>query len=142
LIAAQVVLTYNRIFPKFSIWLTCIIPGRDRDKNFTDEEKELYQLIRDRADVIHTMTRGTTTQEIIHKSNMCMIDNTDQLLSYWNGHKSHSSVFSTINYADKLDKPITIVNPFNTAMRYDYRDVMTDTLPAESNIKHVLESAT
>lgn len=120
LLAGLAVINFNKTF-KQNIKLICCIPGKNQTEKFTDKEKEIYDYILKNSNEIIQLSENVCSAKEFKERNQYMIDNSDELLSYWNGQKTHSGTYSAISYAYKKDKKITVVNPLNLNMRYDYR---------------------
>ena len=78
--------------------LDLILPCRDQDAKWRDEDKQLYRRLIKEADT-YTYVQEEYTKDCFHKRNRMLVDGADFCIAYYDG--SPSGTGYTVNYAKK-----------------------------------------
>lgn len=78
-------------------------------EHYTDFEVKLYNDLLSNYNIIK-VSNDPCTPEVLKRRNRKMVDEGDEVLAIWNGSKK-SGTYSTIHYAKKKEKKVTILNP-------------------------------
>jgi len=119
LLVGLAVIKFNKDFGK-RIQLQCVIPCSNQTQYYHEDEIKIYNEILESADTVVIMTHKLCDPNVLKKCNRFIIDNSDELLSYWDGQKFKSNSFDMIRYAVSTCTLVNIINPFNLNMRYEY----------------------
>lgn len=107
MICAEIVLELKE---KYDITLECAIPCRNQSEKWNKKQKERYNALLPKADVI-TYLQDEYTRGCMQRRNKYMADKSQYVIAVWNGSKSGTA--NTIKYAEKLKRNIIIIDPNN-----------------------------
>lgn len=93
----------------YDIKLHCAVPCRNQEAKWLPESKRLYKSILDRADLVILVTDAPYSPWLMQARNHYIVEMSDQLLAVWDG--SRGGTANCIDYAQKMQKPITVVQP-------------------------------
>ena len=113
IIAAEAVLALKEAKKDASIELVCVKPFEEQNKSFSSPWKEKYEQIIKQADGIIVMGNNYY-KGCFHKRNCYMVDNSDVVLTYFDGQKGGTS--STLSYANKKGKRIVNIEEYGVQM--------------------------
>lgn len=102
-------LNYKKANPEKEIILECAIPCRNHSSRWKKVDKDLYDKILKRADMVTLVSNTDYKPWVMQKRNEYMVDHCDLLLGIWDG--SNSGTGHCIKYAKKQGKQIQIVHP-------------------------------
>lgn len=111
--AAEIVLDLKKIFP--GIVLECAIPCETQAVKWPEATRERYFDIVSKCD-IETMLQRPYTPDCMHRRNRYMVEQADYLIAVWSG--SAGGTQKTIEYAQRLDRPVTVIDPETLRVRY------------------------
>lgn len=95
----------------FDIHLFCIIPCKNQRQGWSDDNIALYNnLINNSSGIIYTSTEDYS-KGCMMKRNKYLVDTAEHILAVYDGKKG--GTMSTIEYAKKNKRTITIINPIN-----------------------------
>ena len=106
LLAAQMILELRETYP--DIRLIMVYPCRNQTRYWNDEDKEMYNYIRDRSDKC-VWIADEYNDECMHRRNRHLVNNSTICVCYLTD--SYSGTQYTVNYAKK--KSVTIINIAN-----------------------------
>ncbi len=106
LMCAEIVL---QLKTEFDIHLFCVIPCIDQCAGWENDDIELYNRIISSATGVTYVTNETYARGCMMKRNRYLVDNSDYILSVFDGKKGGTKF--TIEYAKKNKKNIIIINP-------------------------------
>lgn len=93
----------------YDIRLHCAIPCRNQESRWLPESQRLYKSILDRADLVILVTDAPYSPWLMQTRNQYIVNISDQMLAIWDG--SRGGTANCIDYAQKMRKPITVVQP-------------------------------
>lgn len=94
-----------------NIIFECAIPCRNHTSKWKQEDKSRYLRILEEADIITKVSNEPYQPWLMIKRDEYMVDKCDLLLAFWNGDKE-GGTYNTVKYAQKINKKIIIINPF------------------------------
>lgn len=89
------------------IKLEIAVPCPEQDKKWNKEDKYIYKKILMEADVVSLISE-TYTPDCMFKRNKYLVDNSDVVFAFWNCNKKSGGTYNTINYANKINKPVEL----------------------------------
>lgn len=104
--AAELVLALKETYPQLT--LEAAIPCQTQPNRWSVDMKKRYHAILNRCDK-ETLLQATYTPGCMERRNRYMVDHADFLLAVWDGTSSGTG--STVRYARRQKKPITIIQP-------------------------------
>lgn len=111
--AAEIVLDLKKSFPW--IILECAIPCETQAVKWSESMRERYFDIASKCD-IETMIQRTYTPDCMHRRNRYMVEQADYLIAVWSG--SAGGTQKTIEYAQRLDRTVAVIDPETLGVRY------------------------
>lgn len=102
MVAAASILRLKKDYPDAQLWL--FLPCLDQDKKWSDTEKRVAKTIKEMADYIDC-PQVTFNRDVMRIRNYKMVDNSDFVISYFNG-KMISGTAQTIRYANRKGVPV------------------------------------
>lgn len=106
MICGEIILELKK---EFDIYLFCIIPCKNHHIGLNNKSLEVYnKLISAATGIIYT-SEEEYSKGCMTKRNRYLVDNAEYILAVFDGQKG--GTMSTINYAKKKKKTITIINP-------------------------------
>lgn len=113
-----------------NIILEAAVPCREQDKLWRKEDKEKYQYILSKCDIV-TILQQEYTIDCLNKRNQYMVDNSDIVLAYWNG-KQNGGTYNCIKYAEsKHKKIINIYKEEKNMLTYKNENLFKNITPVE-----------
>ncbi|MBR6572328.1 MAG: DUF1273 family protein [Clostridia bacterium] len=109
ILGAEAVLTLREAKTDAAIELICVKPFEEQAKSFPDFWKKKYNNILKEADEIVVMGKDYY-KGCFHKRNCYMIDNSDMVLTYYDGKSGGTK--STLIYANKKGKKIVNIGEY------------------------------
>lgn len=105
--AALIVLKLKEKYP--NLRLIAAVPCENHPAKWRKESKEQWQYIIDRCDEVVYVSDEPYTNWCMQKRNIWMCDNSDYVIAVWNGIPGGTG--NCVNYARKIEKEITYLNP-------------------------------
>jgi len=102
-------INYKKKYPDRSAKLECAIPCLNHSCKWNDKDKQIYNNILGKADIVTLVTNEEYQPWLMQKRNEYMVDKCDILLAVWDG--SAVGTNNCVKYARKLDKEIIIIDP-------------------------------
>ena len=108
LMFAQIAVALKERYPglvKFSAAVPCL----DHDKNWGEQDRSLCRELLGKADSVVYVSESRYYDGCMAKRNRYLVDTCDELLAIYDGQRG--GTMQTINYAKKLGRKVTIINP-------------------------------
>ena len=94
----------------YDIKLHCAIPCKNhKNIKWSARDKIIYDYILKHADVVKLVTNEKYSPYLMMVRNKYMVDISDCGIALWNG--SNGGTANCVKYAQKVGKPLTIINP-------------------------------
>lgn len=104
--AAEIILSLKASYPDLT--LEGAIPCENQAEKWTEAQRDRYYDILSKCDK-ETLIQRQYTSDCMHKRNHYMIDQANYVIAVWDGKPSGTG--KTVQYAQKQNKPIVIINP-------------------------------
>ncbi len=105
-IAAQKILDLRNDYNKIKLILA--IPCEDQADKWSDEDKVIYENIKNQADKVIYVSKKYE-KDCMLKRNRFMVDNSNSIIGTWDGRK-RGGTYYTLNYAKKLNREIILLD--------------------------------
>lgn len=105
--SAQIVLQLKKKYPH--IKLVCAIPCFQQWKKWSQEDREIWHDIVNRADHVHHVSIEPYTKWCMQKRNEWMVDNSNLVISVWDG--SEGGTYNCVKYALKRQRTTLQLHP-------------------------------
>ena len=93
---------------KYSVTLECAVPCPNQTVRWNERDVARYQTILQQADKV-SLISDKYTHDCMLKRNRYMVDNSELVIAVFNGERTGGTWY-TINYADKKEKHIEIID--------------------------------
>ncbi len=103
-LAALTILQLKTIHPHIKLML--VLPCKNQDKYWSEQDKETYKQIKSKADKI-VYTSENYTHDCMHKRNRHLVNYSSVCIAYFNGEKGGTEY--TVNYAKINKVPIIFI---------------------------------
>lgn len=90
---------------RLSIPFVAAVPFKDQECKWPEYIQKQYHKILNKAKEVVIVSDGSFTKEKFQIRNEYIVDNSDEILCYWNGKSSGTG--NCINYAERISKRIT-----------------------------------
>ena len=101
------------------IILEAAVPCREQDKLWRKEDKEKYQYILSKCDIV-SLLQQEYTADCLNNRNKYMVDNSNIVLAYWNG-KQNGGTYNCVKYAESKHKIIINIYKEEKTMKKAFR---------------------
>ncbi len=108
IIAAETVLLLKKAYKKASITLMCAVPFIEQSSGFTDEWKERYNAVLEKADKT-VLISDKYFKGCYDRRNKFMVDRSDYVVTWFDGRAGGTK--NTVEYAEKTGK--TVINLYD-----------------------------
>ena len=105
---AETVMKVREEYP--NVKLEIAVPCENQDLKWNEEDKKRYREILQKAAVVKKLSEKYT-MGCMQKRNRYMVDSSELVIAIWNGI-SKGGTYSTIQYADKKNVPMTLIGIF------------------------------
>lgn len=105
--AARLVIKLKETYPH--IKLVAAVPCANHSNRWNQESKDEWQLIIDKCDEVHYVSKEEYTHWCMQDRNKWMVDNSNYVIAVWDGSKGGTA--NCVNYALKKDKEIKVLKP-------------------------------
>ena len=105
--AARIVLKLKETYPHLK--LVAAIPCNNHSSKWNQESQEEWKMIVDRCDIVRYVSNEEYTNWCMQKRDEWMVDRSKYVIAVWNETKGGTA--NCVNYAKKLDKTITVLQP-------------------------------
>lgn len=99
----------------YEIYLECAIPCKEQYKKWNKIDTDRWHEITSKADKVTFVSNCSYNDFVMQKRNVYMVDNSDEVISVWNGSKGGTK--NCIDYAKYKNRKITNIDPIDFSIK-------------------------